>query len=86
MTLPSLSISVKFFAAYQDAYGVPEADWSFPPGTRVADVLDRCLREHPQLEPLRERTRFGVDLEFVDGSTPLADGNEVVLIPPVSGG
>ncbi|MGD1902990.1 MAG: MoaD/ThiS family protein [Geitlerinemataceae cyanobacterium] len=86
MTSPSISVSVKFFAAYQDAYGVPEAIWSFASGACVADVLDRCLGEHPQLEPLRHRTRFGIDLEFVEGTTPLADGNEVVLIPPVSGG
>jgi molybdopterin synthase sulfur carrier subunit len=81
-----LSITVKFFAVYQEVYGVPETSWSFPVGTPVAGVLERCLSEHPQLEHLRSQTRFGINLEFVDASTPLADRDEVVLIPPVSGG
>ncbi|TAF52324.1 MAG: MoaD/ThiS family protein [Oscillatoriales cyanobacterium] len=82
----SISITIKFFAAYQDAYGLPEVVWSFPEGTIVADVLERCVREHPPLESLRSQTRFGINLEFVEPSTVLADNDEVVLIPPVSGG
>jgi molybdopterin synthase sulfur carrier subunit len=82
----SLSITVKFFATYQDVYGVPEVVWSFPVGTVVSEVLDRCVREHPQLESLRSQTRFGINLEFVEASTVLAPDDEVVLIPPVSGG
>lgn len=82
----SVSITVKFFAVYQEVYGVPETVWSFPIGTSVAAVLERCLREHPQLEHLRSHTRFGINLEFVDPSVVLHDEDEVVLIPPVSGG
>jgi len=82
----TVSITVKFFAVYQEVYGIPETVWSFPAGTPVADVLERCLRDHPQLEPLRSRTRFGINLEFVDASVVLHDKDEVVLIPPVSGG
>jgi molybdopterin synthase sulfur carrier subunit len=82
----SISITIKFFAAYQDVYGLPEVVWSFPQGTVVSEVLERCVREHPQLEALRSHTRFGINLEFVEASTVLADNDEVVLIPPVSGG
>jgi sulfur-carrier protein len=31
-------------------------------------------------------TRFGINLEFVEPETIVKDGDEIVLIPPVSGG
>ena len=81
-----INVTIKLFAAYQEAYGVPELVMEFPPGTTVADLRDRLIQEHPGLERWRELTRFGVNLQFVEPDTPLQTGDEVVLIPPVSGG
>jgi molybdopterin synthase sulfur carrier subunit len=81
-----ITVTVKLFAIYQEAYGVPELEWTFPPQTPVAAVRDRLLQEHPELEPWRDRTRLGLNLQFVDATTPLNDGDDVVLVPPVSGG
>ncbi|NJN87816.1 MAG: MoaD/ThiS family protein [Leptolyngbyaceae cyanobacterium SL_7_1] len=81
-----LHITVKLFAAYQDAYGVPELQWEMPVGTTVVEVCDRLIAEHPELDRWRSLTRFGVNLQFVEPQTVLQDGDEVVLIPPVSGG
>ena len=81
-----ITITVKLFAAYQEAYGVPELEWELPNGTTVGDVRDRLLIEHPELEQWRKLTRFGVNLQFVEADTVLQAGDEVVLIPPVSGG
>lgn len=81
-----IAITVKLFAAYQDAYGQPELSLELPEGATVADVRDRLLTEHPELEKWRDLTRFGVNLQFVDADTSLHAGDEVVLIPPVSGG
>ena len=81
-----ITVTVKLFAAYQEAYGVEEIQQQFPPQTPVKAVLDQIINEHPQLEQWREITRFGVNLSFVPPETTLKDGDEVVLIPPVSGG
>jgi len=86
MSNSSITVTVKFFAAYQEAYGESEALWEFPEGTVVRRILDRCLAEYPELEPWERLTRFGVNLQFVSADTILHDGDEVVLIPPVSGG
>ncbi|WP_428359889.1 MoaD/ThiS family protein [Leptodesmis sp.] len=77
---------MKLFAAYQEAYGVPELRLQLPSGTTVIDLRDRLIREHPELAEWREVTRYGVNLQFVEPQTVLQDGDEVVLIPPVSGG
>ncbi|RZM79175.1 molybdopterin converting factor subunit 1 [Leptolyngbya iicbica] len=82
----SISITVKLFAAYQDAYGQPEVRLELPAGATAAEVRDRLIAEHPELAQWRDLTRFGVNLQFVEPDTPLQSGDEVVLIPPVSGG
>lgn len=82
----SISVTVKLFAAYQEAYGVSELMLELPPETTVALVLDQLVNEHPELNQWRNLTRFGVNLQFVEPDTTLQNGDEVVLIPPVSGG
>ncbi|MBD1937315.1 MoaD/ThiS family protein [Microcoleus sp. FACHB-68] len=86
MPEPSITVTVKLFAAYQEAYGVPELVLDFPSGSPVSAVLDRLINEHPQLQQWRNITRFGVNLQFVEPDTILQGGDEVALIPPVSGG
>ncbi|MEO0455024.1 MAG: MoaD/ThiS family protein [Cyanobacteria bacterium P01_A01_bin.114] len=81
-----IEITVKLFAAYQEAYGTPELHLELPSGTTVAEVCDRVCAEHATLEQWRSLTRFGINLQFVSPDTALQNGDEVVLIPPVSGG
>ncbi len=86
MTEAEVVVTVKLFAAYQEAYGVPELQLTLPAGTAIAAVRDRLLAEHPELEQWRELTRFGRNLEFVPPETLLHNNDEIVLVPPVSGG
>jgi sulfur-carrier protein len=86
MSQSSITVTVKLFAAYQEAYQVSELIWEFPDGTPVSAVCDRLIAEHPELSQWRDITRFGINLIFVEPDTPLQNGDEVVLIPPVSGG
>ncbi len=81
-----ITVTIKLFAMYQEAYGLSEVQWQFSAGATVGAVRDRALTDHPQLQPWRDRTRLGINLQFVTEDTPLQDGDEVVLIPPVSGG
>lgn len=81
-----VTITVKLFAAYQEAYGQPELVLQVPTGTTVAQVCEQLIAEHPELEQWRNVTRFGVNLQFVEADTVVQNNDEVVLIPPVSGG
>lgn len=82
----TVKVTVKLFAAYQEAYGSSELTLEFPQNTPVAAVRDRLISEQPQLSQWRDLTRFGINLQFVEPDTLLQDGDEVVLVPPVSGG
>jgi sulfur-carrier protein len=86
MSDSAITITVKLFAAYQEAYGLSELVLEFPHDTPVKAVCDRLISEHPELNQWRNVTRFGINLAFVPGDTVLKQGDEVVLIPPVSGG
>ena len=86
MAESTVKVTVKLFAAYQEAYKVPELVLEFPPNTTVAAVRDRLISDRPKLAQWRDLTRFGINLQFVEPGTLLSDGDEVVLIPPVSGG
>ncbi|MFM7450200.1 MAG: MoaD/ThiS family protein [Leptolyngbyaceae cyanobacterium] len=86
MTQSTITVTVKLFAAYQEAVGQPEIQLSVPVKTPVVAIRDRLLQEYPQLSQWRDLTRYGLNLTFVEPETILQDGDEVVLIPPVSGG
>ena len=86
MSTATITVTVKLFAAYQEACGVSEMQLEVEQGVAVMVVRDRLIAQYPQLAQWRDLTRFGINLQFVEPDTPMNDGDEVVLIPPVSGG
>ena len=86
MTKSLINVTVKLFAVYQEIYGEAELRLSFSEGSTVSDALDYLIADKPELEKWRDVTRFGINLQFVTGETVINDGDEIVLIPPVSGG
>ncbi|MBE9207436.1 MoaD/ThiS family protein [Nostoc sp. LEGE 06077] len=86
MSKSAITVTVKLFAAYQEAFGIPELVLEFYEDTPVKAVCDRLIVERPELAKWRDITRFGINLIFVEPDTLLQNGDEVVLIPPVSGG
>ena len=81
-----INISVKLFAIYQETYQQEQIAIQLEPQATVKTLADHIFQEHPELEQWRSVTRYGVNMTFVDENTMLQDGDEVVLIPPVSGG
>jgi sulfur-carrier protein len=81
-----ISVTIKLFAVYQEAFGTAEISCQFPQHTPVKAVLARLTLDRPELAQWHEVTRFGINMEFVDPDTIMHDRDEVVLIPPVSGG
>jgi sulfur-carrier protein len=81
-----ITVTIKLFAVYQEAFGKEEISYRFPPNTPVKAVLDRLTLDRPQLAQWHDVTRFGINLEFVEPDRIMLDRDEIVLIPPVSGG
>ena len=81
-----ITITLKLFAAYREAVGVEEMEMVVPVGMTAGGVCDRLIAEYPELLRWKALTRFGINLQFVEAEEPLRAGDELVLIPPVSGG
>ena len=82
----SITVTIKLFAIYQEVYAIPELIRQFPLETKVSEVLSLIIEEHPQLQKWQSVTRFSINYQFVEADTNLQDGDELVFIPPVSGG
>jgi len=83
---PAMRIRLLAFASAADALGAAELELDLPAGSRVADLQATLEREHPALAPLWPRLAVAVDGQLVRPQAELADGVEVALLPPVSGG
>ena len=87
MTSPTeITATIELFAVYQEAFEAAEISRQFPANTPVRAVLELLIGERPTLAQWRDVTRFGINMDFVDPETIVCDGDEIVLIPPVSGG
>jgi molybdopterin synthase sulfur carrier subunit len=86
MSEKTITIIVKLFAIYQETYNQPELTLTVAENTTIADIFQMIVTEHPELSSWQAITRFAINMEFVPAHTPLKNGDELVLIPPVSGG
>lgn len=78
-------VTLKLFAATAAAVGTRqlEGDWA---GLTPPQLLERLREQYPRLAPLVGSVAVAVNREYVEPDYVLADGDEVALIPPVSGG
>ena len=57
-----------------------------PQGSHIADLLIKCATDFPRLEPYYDVMAVAVNQEYSNSDATLNEGDEVALIPPVSGG
>ena len=74
------------FASVGDVLGQRELSISLPLGTSIADLKASLEHSHPELGAMWERLAVAVNGELETDATTLSDGDEVALLPPVSGG
>jgi molybdopterin synthase sulfur carrier subunit len=61
-------------------------DLDLPDRATAGAAWERLAASHPALVPRRGSLAAAVNRRYVAFDTPLAEGDEVVFIPPVSGG
>jgi molybdopterin converting factor subunit 1 len=81
-----VTVRLRFFASLRERLKASEAEHALADGATVADLWAVLCRERPDLEPLSGSISFAVNREYVQREHVLRDGDEVALIPPVSGG
>jgi molybdopterin synthase catalytic subunit/molybdopterin converting factor small subunit len=81
-----MKIRLLAFASAGDALGATESEIEIPEGSRISDLRAGLDRDHPAMIPLWPRLAIAMDGRIVPPDTPLEEGAEVALLPPVSGG
>ncbi len=81
-----MKVNVKFFALYRELVGLRETQADLPQGSTALDLWQLYAASHPQLAPNLPHTKFAVNGQYTTPETVLKEGDEVVFIPPVSGG
>jgi MoaE-MoaD fusion protein len=81
-----VKIRVRLWGGLVDAAGFTEDVIDLADGATTNDVVDSLEGRSPGLARFRTITRLAVNADIVAGDVPLADGDEVSLLPPVAGG
>jgi MoaE-MoaD fusion protein len=66
--------------------GTREEALELPAGATIEAAWEGIVAKHPLLAPGRPSVRFARNAAYAPATTPLEDGDEVAMIPPVSGG
>jgi MoaE-MoaD fusion protein len=77
---------VLFFGLAHDAPGFEQAETEVAEGESLGTLWNRYKEQFPRLAELAESVLVAVNETAADLSTPLKDGDEVAILPPVSGG
>jgi molybdopterin converting factor subunit 1 len=81
-----MKVKVKLFAILRERAGAGEVIKEIGEGGTVADLWAMLRTEFPNLAPVETRLLYAVNQNYVKPEHALKDGDEVVFIPPVSGG
>src|SRR5271170_3320474 len=81
-----MHVRVLLFGVLKDTF--PEVIYSLqlPAGATVATLLDHFRAKAPRQDQIWTSLAVAVNQEYAVPAHPLADGDEVALLPPVSGG
>lgn len=83
-----MKLTVLYFAVSREAVGKSQDVVELAEGTTTQTLLQWLIATYPRLESVMKSCVFAVNQEYVTPSDDLTlkDGDEVAIIPPLSGG
>lgn len=81
-----MKVRVRCFASIREIVGTYELVVDVPEGSTLNQLLYELCGQFPRLQGLRGSLLFSVNREYASSDTTLTAGDEIALIPPVSGG
>lgn len=81
-----MTVQILLFASLKDALSASQLELDVPEGARVQDVLQQLGELHPKIAPYLPHVRVARNLDYAAPDDQVQPGDELALIPPVSGG
>ncbi len=79
-------IEVLLFGAAADRAGTRKVRMEIEETTTLREVWPLLAESYPKLSSMRDTLAFAVNGEYARMDEPVAPGDEVAVLPPVSGG
>ena len=79
-----MQVTVLYFAAAREIAGCERESRELPGGATLAELRSQLAASHAGLEQLP--FVFAVNEDYADSARVLSEGDEVALIPAISGG
>jgi molybdopterin converting factor subunit 1 len=79
-------ISILYFATVKDATGIRMESIDISNDTTIREMLSKISIIYPKLKHILNNIQISVNYRIVDLNTVLKEGDEVALLPPISGG
>ena len=79
-------IRVLLFGAAADRAGTRETELRVDEGVTLAEIWPLLAEKHPDLAPMRDTLAFALNGEYARGDAVVSPGDEIAVLPPVSGG
>jgi molybdopterin synthase sulfur carrier subunit len=84
--LRNLRVKVLLFGPLRELTGIAEETLEIPEGATLAELFDSYADRFPNLAAYRLSLVASRNEEFASWDTPLAEGDTIAFLPPVSGG
>jgi molybdopterin converting factor subunit 1 len=81
-----MRVTVRLFARLRDIVGSAEIERDAPPSATIRAIWESLAREYPDLAPYGRSISSALNAEYARMDAPVAEGDEVAFLPPVSGG
>ena len=81
-----MKLSVRLFAGLRDLVGSRDVELELADGATVADLRDELSSRYPAVIPIMGTLVCAVNEDYVSNDHRLSPGDDVALVPPVSGG
>jgi molybdopterin converting factor subunit 1 len=81
-----MRVRVIYFGMLKDAVGHQLEDVELRESATLRDLVETCIAKTPVIDNFRDVLAYSVNMEYANFSTPLKDGDEIAMLPPVSGG
>jgi molybdopterin synthase catalytic subunit len=79
-------VKVLFFGQLKEIMGRSEEALELPEGSRLADVFHHYSSQYAKIGAMGDSIVLARNHEFTPAASPVSDGDEIALLPPVSGG